>query len=75
MRSKDASPSPRKKTCVVCEFKKITPGCEKGKHDRKKCPHYNKDDEDGINRAMKDKKNVARKAARKVAAKAKKQKK
>ena len=71
VRSKDASPSTRKKTCVVCEFKKITPGCDKGKRDRKKCPHYNKDDEDGINRAMKDKKNAARKAV----AKAKKAKK
>ena len=70
VRSKDASPSTRKKTCVVCEFKKM-PGCDKGKRDRKKCPHYNKDDEDGINRAMKDKKNAARKAV----AKAKKAKK
>ena len=59
VRSKDASPSPRLKTCVVCEFKKITPGCERGKQDRKKCPHYNKDDEDKINRAMKYKKNAA----------------
>jgi len=35
------------------------PGCDKGKRDRKKCPHYNKDDEDKINRAMKYKKNAA----------------
>ena len=71
VRARDASSSPRQKTCVVCEFKKITPGCERGKQDRKKCPHYNKDDEDGINMVMKDKKNAARKAA----ATAKKQKK
>ena len=45
-----------KKTCVVCEFNNKTPGCDNGKENRKKCPYYKKEDEVGINRAMKDKK-------------------
>ena len=64
VRARDASSSPRQKTCVVCEFNNKTPGCDKGKENRKKCPYYKKEDEDKINRAtMKDKKNAAAKAA------------